>query len=426
MITTILCWIARINVVMSILAHVRMPAPVGQLFMFDMLGRLGSMIGEEITFMATLMFATSVLSGERYDESWTPHLLLISALLEYWWKHRFDMSSMERSFLKAGLELRKRGNLKVRAEDARKYLPLPLPSRLAPLIAPRSSLRRVADVPTTRMSVDVWYDPESESPLGKGKAKPVFLYYHGGAWLFGSKRFNHCAILFWLLARQGFVVVSARYRFARFRDHHTWSEIFDDALSALEWTVSAKNDVLQDAGAATGNKLKLFTSGSSAGAHICASVLSHALSHPSKYNTSTFQGTVLFYPPLDIKNISNTQLEFPLTFKPLKLRRGQSLMLWFWEIFLRPSEKDKTSWSPYETMQPEKLPPMLILHGTMDSVVGMETVKAYFEKLTSRRKRRHDDVLILLEGGRHAFDYMLNDVTFVAANGISAWLHRNL
>ena len=63
----------------------------------------------------------------------------------------------------------------------------------------------------------------------------------------------------------------------------------------------------------------------------------------------------------------------------------------------------------------------------MDSVVGVSTVKATFEKLTQeRREKKCDDHLILLEGGRHAFDYMLNEATFVAANGVSAWLHRNL
>lgn len=96
------------------------------------------------------------------------------------------------------------------------------------------------------------------------------------------------------------------------------------------------------------------------------------------------------------------------------------------EVFLRPSKHDETSWNPYETMLPEKLPPMLILQGTMDSVVGMSTVRSYFEKLVREQAKKSDDLLVLLEGGRHAFDYMLSESTFVAANGVSAWLHRNL
>ena len=62
----------------------------------------------------------------------------------------------------------------------------------------------------------------------------------------------------------------------------------------------------------------------------------------------------------------------------------------------------------------------------MDSVVGMSTVRSYFEKLIRERAKKSDDLLVLLEGGRHAFDYMLSESTFVAANGVSAWLHRNL
>ena len=165
----------------------------------------------------------------------------------------------------------------------------------------------------------------------------MFLYYHGGAWLFGSKRFNHCAVLFWLLARQGFVVVSARYRFA---PRVSWNEMFQDALNALDWIESYDQDtkehrinnrMLRDLCGVTKNS-KLFIGGSSAGAHICSCVLSYAMSHPESYDPNMFSGTVLYYPPLDIKNISKTQIEFPLTFKPLNVRRGQCLMLWFWYV----------------------------------------------------------------------------------------------
>lgn len=156
--------------------------------------------------------------------------------------------------------------------------------------------------------------------------------------------------------------------------------------------------------------------------------MSHALSQQSKFDPNIFRGSVFLYPPLDIKNVSKTQIEFPFSLSALNVRKGQSLMLWFWEMFLRPSKEDVTSWSPYETIRFNQAP-VLILQGTMDSVVGLETVKAYFEKLKANRKkntRKFDDLLILLEGGRHAFDYSLNQATFVAADGISAWLHRNL
>ena len=344
----------------SILAHVKMPPPFGQLCAFDMLGRLGSTIGVDFTLVLfALLFATSL--QDIHVESWIPRILLISAFLNYAYKSRFDTKSMERSFLEAvreslfslpltyiitiiimmqGLRLKRRGNLKVRAEDCLRKLPffLPCPSRLAPLIAPTSSLKRFADIPTSaNTSVDVWYDPSSQPPTGAKGGRPVFLYYHGGAWLFGSKRFNHCAVLFWLLARQGFVVVSARYRFA---PRVSWNEMFQDALNALDWIESYDQDtkehrinnrMLRDLCGVT-KKSKLFIGGSSAGAHICSCVLSYAMSHPESYDPNMFSGTVLYYPPLDIKNISKTQIEFPLTFNPLNVRRGQCLMLWFWYV----------------------------------------------------------------------------------------------
>ena len=84
----------------SILAHVKMPPPLGQLCAFDMLGRLGSTIGVDFTIVLfTLLFATSLQDIDV--ESWIPRILLISAFLNYAYTSRFDTKSMERSFLKA-------------------------------------------------------------------------------------------------------------------------------------------------------------------------------------------------------------------------------------------------------------------------------------------------------------------------------------
>ena len=100
MIASVLYWGSRINLVISILAHVKMPPPLGQICMFDMLGRLGSTIGEDLTFVLfTLLFATSL--QDIHVESWIPRILLISAFLNYAYKSRFDTKSMERSFLEA-------------------------------------------------------------------------------------------------------------------------------------------------------------------------------------------------------------------------------------------------------------------------------------------------------------------------------------
>ena len=84
----------------SILAHVKMPPPLGQLCAFDMLGRLGSTIGEDFTLVLfALLFATSLQDIDV--ETWIPQILLISAFLNYAYTSRFDTKSMERSFLKA-------------------------------------------------------------------------------------------------------------------------------------------------------------------------------------------------------------------------------------------------------------------------------------------------------------------------------------
>jgi len=164
MIMDLLLWFSSLNAIIAVLSHVRMPAPVGQLFMFDMLGRLGMMIGSKITVTLTAIFSFTVVFGEaRYEYNWTPHLLLLSGILNYIFQYRFDVYSLERYFRNANLTLKARGNLNVRAEDvAGSFLSYIFPcSRLAPLIAPSSSIKRIADISTSRTNVDVWHDPLS-------------------------------------------------------------------------------------------------------------------------------------------------------------------------------------------------------------------------------------------------------------------------
>lgn len=268
------------------------------------------------------------------------------------------------------------------------------------------------------LTLDIWFDASAEPPNDMAH-KPVLLYWHGGAWTAGDKCFNPQNALLVLLARQGFVVVSASYRKA---PRHRWDDIFDDAKDALRWVVHsgqltpfrASPDVL-------------FLAGSSAGGHIAATIINHVMRTAS---SSSVHGVVLFYPPLDMTNETGAYASLPFSIPPLRYRKNQSLMEWWWYRWVlgeipAASDRGHEVWSPLNQFASD-CPPMLIVHGDMDGVVPCSVSEECIKRIRSHRTRCSSDMLISVPGQRHAFDDFWNPTTRVVLDGIAAWLHREL
>ncbi|MEC9342800.1 MAG: alpha/beta hydrolase [Pseudomonadota bacterium] len=120
-----------------------------------------------------------------------------------------------------------------------------------------------------------------------GNASAAILYFHGGGFVFGGLD-SHDDICAELCQSTGLETVSVDYRLA---PEHPHPAAFDDAVAAMDWTISA-----------IGRPVVLC--GESAGGALAA-----ALAHAGRERPDQPIGQVLIYPPLGGDPTSLSQLE---------------------------------------------------------------------------------------------------------------------
>jgi len=269
-------------------------------------------------------------------------------------------------------------------------------------------------------TLDVWL--QDGAPCA---GMPIFFYVHGGGWKGGGLRANPHGHLMQILASWGFFVVSAEYR-------RRWPQQLDDVLKAFEWLQGPQ---AAEMGA---DVSRLTVGGASAGGHIVSLLVLRALQQ-----AIPIRGAALFYPAVDPGDLGGHTARSPLTLWPIFLRRGQSLMAWFFEMVIL--ERDSSKWRSatiLSELHPEakvasEWPPTLILHGSLDSVVPLESSFHFLSLLAAADQQqsqtgsgsaaghssvRRCDAIVTIPGGRHTFDLMGWDEKAAAHVGTAHWL----
>jgi acetyl esterase/lipase len=209
---------------------------------------------------------------------------------------------------------------------------------------------------------------------------PVLVHFHGGHFRWGRKS-REARVLFYRLASEGWVCVSANYRLGRtatFPDH------LIDAKRAIAWVRAHGADHGGDAGT-------VFVSGSSAGGHMAAMAAltpDHLDFQPGFVEVDTSVIAVIalygYYGPLDTTD-------------------------------RRPS-------SPFDYAGPDR-PPFFVVHGDHDTVVPVEQARAFVDVLG--RTTATPVVYAELRGAQHAFD-LFHSVRFEtvvdAIEDFAAWV----
>jgi len=148
---------------------------------------------------------------------------------------------------------------------------------------------------------DVQYSAEASaiaSIFGRsgaqGRARPVFLYLHGGGLVMGNRFTGVEAALGWVEAFDA-VVVSVEYRLA---PEHRFPAAVEDAWAALQWLRGVGADLNADPS-------RIFVAGTSAGGGLAAHVAIRArdLGVP-------LAGQILYCPMLDARNDSSSAHQF--------------------------------------------------------------------------------------------------------------------
>ncbi|MCO8269316.1 alpha/beta hydrolase [Actinoplanes sp. TRM 88003] len=246
--------------------------------------------------------------------------------------------------------------LVARARRTRKALNLP-PSRrpwlripVAPWAVRRRDVARVADLAYgdagRRNRLDVYH--RRDRPEGA----PVLVYFHGGGFRMGSKKWEAQAMLNELAGR-GFVCVSANYRLA---PAAAYPDFVIDAKRVIAWVRAHIGDY-------GGDSRTVVASGSSAGANL-ASMLGLTPGDPE--------------------------------FQPGFERADTSVagVIGFGGYYGRSAGPGS---SPTERIG--DAPPFLLLHGTNDSLTLVEDTRDFAAKPGDVR-------LVELPGGRHSFDLL--------------------
>lgn len=224
------------------------------------------------------------------------------------------------------------------------------PIRLFNILIPESGLEATHDIaygtmPRTKLDV---YRPRSSTSAPAAMAKPVVVFFYGGAWDSGDK--SGYLFVAEALTSRGYVVVMPNYRLY---PEVTFPTYMDDAALAVKWTF----DNIAQYG---GDPARVFVMGHSAGAQLAALV-----AYDAKYleriavNTRRIKGVVSLAGPMDFLPLTEPKLEFIF---PLPVRAASQPI-----NFINGNE-----------------PPTLLLHGQADTRVGIHNSRNLAARIIAR------------------------------------------
>lgn len=214
------------------------------------------------------------------------------------------------------------------------------PTRLVNALTPTSGLTKTANVAylrgnNSRQVLDVY------QPAGSGeatKARPVVIFFYGGAWQEGSR--SDYLFVAEALTQRGYVVVIPDYRVY---PEVLYPDFLSDGAAAVAWTTAN----IERFG---GDRTRLFLMGHSAGAHIAAMLaLDPRYLATQKVPSTSIKGLIGLAGPYDF---------LPLTEPNV--------------IALFATEKNLAMTQPISYVIPgtvTSFPPVLLLHGDADTRV---------------------------------------------------------
>jgi acetyl esterase/lipase len=242
-------------------------------------------------------------------------------------------------------------------------------------------------------------------PSAPGERRPALLQIHGGGWVIGDKR-EQGQPLMTHLASRGWVSFAINYRLsprATFPDHIV------DVKRAIRF--------IREHGAEYGADPDfLCVTGGSAGGHLSA--LAAVSGNDPRFQPgfesvdTRLAAAVPFYGVYDFLDrfgIRGSQKMEPFLAKTvLKCTPDENPELW-------------EAASPIAHVSPEA-PPFLLVHGTHDSLVWIEEMRAFQQALAE--KSRQPVLVLELLGGQHAFDTFHSPRSAHAVRAVTAFLEH--
>jgi acetyl esterase/lipase len=265
-----------------------------------------------------------------------------------------------------------------------------------------AEVTRVCDLPYVegggaRQCLDIY------APRGGARNAPVLLQIHGGAWTIGNKR-QQALPLMMHLSRRGWICVAANYRLsprATFPDH------LIDVKQALRW-------IRENIAEYGGDPGFVAITGGSAGGHLSA--LAALTGNRPEFQPgfedadTSVQAAVPFYGAYDFTN-------------SLDHAMGAGLVSFVERVVLKKKFAEEREAferaSPLHYISPDA-PPFFIVHGTHDSLLGVDDARIFSQKL--RAVSRAPVVYAELRGAQHAFELFHSPRTHHVIRGVHRFL----
>tara|TARA_B100001057_G_scaffold464393_1_gene519542 strand:+ start:442 stop:1272 length:831 start_codon:yes stop_codon:yes gene_type:complete len=187
----------------------------------------------------------------------------------------------------------------------------------------------------------------------KKKSESTVLFFHGGAWAFGSSYslFKICRDI----SNQGITCISADYRIA-LKHNSKVKDSMDDAREAYKWVTSNAEILNLD-------PENIIVGGGSSGGQLAASLA--MIPDENNQIITKIKGLILLNPAL---NTSVLDREIPENIE----ERRKKLWLFVKKLF----EGNFVKFSPSNYIK-EGLPPSIILHGKSDKTIPIEIVEKF-------------------------------------------------
>jgi acetyl esterase/lipase len=242
-------------------------------------------------------------------------------------------------------------------------------------------------------------------PAAPGARRPALLQIHGGAWVIGDKREQGQPLMAHLASR-GWVCFAINYRLspqATFPDHIV------DVKRAIRW-------IREHAAEYGADPDFLCVTGGSAGGHLAALAAVSANDprfQPGFEDADTrLAAAVPFYGVYDL--LDRFGIRGKQKMEPFLAKR----------VLKCTPEENRELWeaaSPISHVSADA-PPFLLVHGTHDSLVWLDEMRAFEKAL---REKSHQPVLAIeLAGGQHAFDTFHSPRSAHVVRAVTAFLEH--
>ena len=231
-------------------------------------------------------------------------------------------------------------------------------------------------------------------PQANNGPAPALIYVHGGSWTSGDPH-QQSRTLFHHFAANGWHVFAVRYPLA---PTPTFPANLEAVMEAVRW-VRDRPEINAD---------RVVLAGGSAGGHLATLA---ALRLSAENLSDAPAACVPLYGVFDFANRNNTRPHWEVIPRAvLGARLAENPALY----------RDA---SPLDQVHPDA-PPMLVVHGTFDSLVPPQESAQFVAAL---RQSSHSDVQYLrVRGGQHAFDAISSPRTRAVVGAISEWLSSAL